>query len=71
MILVRQGLTPIPEDAKGVLYVIHNKKIKVGVEGSNALMKLNMQGYYLIHKDEVKAMIGLLKKYRAKYGKLE
>lgn len=61
-ILIRQSLTPIPEEAQGALYVIQDKKIMVGVEGTNHNFKINAQGYYLVHKNDLTAMIKIINK---------
>jgi hypothetical protein len=61
-VLIRQSLSPVPEECKGVLYVAQNAPIAVGIEGSDELLKLDMGGYYLIHKNDLKVMISELKK---------
>lgn len=61
-ILIRQSLSPVPEQCNGALYVAQNAPITVGIEGSTELLKLDMGGYYLIHKNDLKVMVSELKK---------
>ena len=61
-VLIRQSLSPVPEECKGVLYVAQNTPIIVGIEGSTELLRLDMGGYYLIHKNDLKVMVSELKK---------
>lgn len=55
--LVRQSLSPIPQEAQGALYVATNKPIQVGVEGTGKVLKVDVGGYYLIHKNDLKVLI--------------
>jgi hypothetical protein len=64
-VLIRQSLSPVPEQCKGVLYVAQNTPIRVGIEGSDELLSLDMGGYYLIHKNDLKVMIQQLKADKA------
>lgn len=62
---MRQSLTPVPEDAKGLLYVATNKPIPVGVEGTEAVAKEDVGGYYLVHKRDWQALMHALRERRA------
>lgn len=64
-VLIQQSLSPVPEECKGVLYVAQNTPIRVGIEGSDELLSLDMGGYYLIHKNDLKVMIQQLKADKA------
>jgi hypothetical protein len=59
--VVRVSLSPIPQEVKGVLYVQTNSPIPVGIEGTDEVLRLDVGGYYLIHKDDLAAMIRRLK----------
>jgi len=54
---VRQGLTPIPDECKGTLYVATNKPIPVGIEGTDIYTMKDVGAYYLIHRDDLKALV--------------
>lgn len=56
-------MTPIPEEANGVMYVATEKPIQVGVEGTAVITTKNVAGYYLVHKDDLRAMIAQIKEY--------
>jgi hypothetical protein len=58
--IIRTGMTPIPENVKGVLYVATNKKIQVGIEGTSTVVTEDVGGYYLIHKNDLKAMVEII-----------
>ncbi len=55
--ILRQSLTPIPADAQGWLYVATNKAIPVGVEGSKTIAREDVGGYYLVHKNDLEALM--------------
>lgn len=59
--VVRVSLDPIPEEVKGVLYVQSNDPIAVGVEGTDEVLFLDVGGYYLIHKNDLAAMVRRLR----------
>ncbi len=61
----------MPEDVKGVIYVIEDRDIAIGVEGANVLIQKNMQGYYLVHKDDLAAMVKGLRELKAENKKLK
>ena len=61
-VLIRQSLSPVPEECKGVLYVATNQPIPVGVEGTNELLSVDVGGYYLVHKNDMAAIVKRLKK---------
>lgn len=61
-IYIRQSITPVPEEAHGVLYIATSKPITVGVEGTDVYFRRDMGGYYLIHKDDLKAMIAIIRR---------
>ncbi len=56
-------MTPIPEEAKGVMFVATEKPIQIGIEGSTIITTKNVAGYYLVHKDDLRAMIAEIKEY--------
>lgn len=60
-VIVRQSLSPIPEDFGAVLYVATNKPILIGIEGSDTVMEKDVGGYYLIHKEDLKAILNRVK----------
>jgi len=62
--LIRQSLSPIPEEVKGVLYVATgaNQQIPVGIEGTDEVLMLDVSGYYLIHKNDLASMMKIIKK---------
>jgi len=60
--VLRQGLVPIPEDAKGWLYIATNKPIQIGLEGTKHIFKKDVGGYYLIHRADLEAIMKKLKK---------
>ena len=62
--IVRQGLVPIPEDAKGWLYVAQERPILVGIEGSDIVVKKDVSGYYLLHRIDLQAIMKRLKAAR-------
>ena len=62
--LLRQSMTPIPEDAKGWLYVGQNNPIWVGVEGTEVVLKKDVGGYYLIHKADLNDLMKRVKQLR-------
>ncbi len=55
--VVIQSGSPIPEECLGSLYVQTNKPIPVGIYGSNEMLMLDMGGYFLIHKNELAALV--------------
>lgn len=59
-ILVRQSIVPVPEEAKGLLYVATNKPLTVGIEGSSEVVRVDVGGYYLMHATDVKALLEAL-----------
>jgi hypothetical protein len=65
-VVVRQSLSPIPEEANGVLYIATNDPIPVGIEGTDTVDKLDVGGYYLMHKNDLKALVQAAKKGQAK-----
>jgi len=69
--LVQQSLSPIPEDVKGVLFVIEDRDIEIGVQGAKVMLKKNMQGYYLVHKDDLAAMVKGLRELKAENKKMK
>lgn len=62
--LVRQGLAPIPEDVEGVLYIATNRPIQVGIEGTEKVISADVGGYYLVHRDDMAAMVRTMKHCR-------
>lgn len=58
---MRTSLAPIPESLNNILYVAQGEKIRVGVEGTDTYYLLEVDGYYLLHKTDVQAMINELK----------
>lgn len=60
--ILRQSMTPIPEDVHGVLYVATNRKIPVGLEGTDEVTAADVGGYYLVHKNDLTAMMRIIKK---------
>lgn len=56
-------MTPIPLEANGVMYIATEKPIPVGIEGTPTVTTKNVAGYYLVHKDDLKAMIAELREY--------
>ena len=62
--LIRQSLSPIPEEIKGVMYVATelHQTIPVGIEGTDELLMLDVGGYYLIHKNDLASMMKIIKK---------
>ena len=69
--IVRTSLTPIEEDVKGILYVADERPIQVGVEKTDVVTRTVVQGYYLVHKNDLVALIKRLKAYREKHGPLK
>ena len=59
--LVRQSITPVPQECEGVLYVATNEPVQVGIEGSDKVMQLDVGGYYLVHANDLAAMIEMIK----------
>ena len=55
--LIRSSLSPIPENLNNVLYVAQEKKIKIGVEGTDKVFTKDVCGYYLIHKEDLKIIM--------------
>lgn len=53
-------MTPIPEGAKGTLYVATNRPLPVGVEGTEHVVKADVGGYYLVHKRDLQAMLRII-----------
>ncbi len=58
-------MTPIPEENKGVMFVATEKPIPVGIEGTAVVTTKNVAGYYLVHKDDLRAMIAQIREYEA------
>lgn len=63
--IVRQGYEPPPE-AQGALYVATDKPILVGVEGTDAVEKKNMAGYYLLSPGELEVFVKALREVSEK-----
>ena len=60
--MVRTSLDPIPQETQGVLYIQTNTPIPVGIEGTDEVLNLDVGGYYLVHKNDLAAMIRRLRK---------
>lgn len=60
--IIRQSITPIPEDANGILYIAQEEPILVGIEGEGLVVRKNVAGYYLIHKEDLRALWDMIKK---------
>lgn len=56
-------MTPIPDEDKGVMFVATEKPIPVGIEGTTIITSKNVAGYYLVHKDDLRAMMIEIKEY--------
>ena len=61
MIVIRTSLTPIEDNLKGILYIAETET-RVGVEGTDEYFETDVSGYYLIHKNDLAAMIDYLQK---------
>ena len=66
VVIVKQSITPVPQECKGMLYVATNKPILVGIEGTTVIAKKDMGGYYLIHKEDWKTISKIVKEHLAK-----
>ena len=60
--IVRTSLTPIPESIDNILFVAAGEPIRVGIEGSEEYITVDVDGYYLIHISDLRAMVNVLKK---------
>lgn len=55
--IIRQSVSPIPEDANGLLYIAQEEAIRIGIEGTDTIVRKDIGGYYLIHKEDLKALM--------------
>ena len=59
--ILRVSVTPHPIEAKGTLYVATNEPVRVGVDGTDTIVKKNVGGYILVHKTDWKALVRALR----------
>jgi len=62
-------MTPIPQECKGMMYIATNKEILVGIQGSDIISKKDIGGYYLIHKNDWKAISKIVEQYKHDHNK--
>lgn len=58
---MRTSLSPIPESLNNVLYVAQGEEIRVGVEGADTYFSVDVDGYILVHKTDMVAIMRELK----------
>ena len=49
-----------PEEVNGVFWVSSNEPVEVVLEGTDICIKKDFGGYYLVHKDDLKAMLKMI-----------
>ena len=59
---MRTSLAPIPESLNNVLYVAQGEPIRVGVQGCETYYEVDVDGYILVHKTDMVAIMIELKK---------
>jgi len=60
-VIVRTSLAPIPESLNNILYVAEGEPIRIGIEGQDTYFESNVDGYLLIHKTDMIAIMRELK----------
>lgn len=55
--IVRTGMTPIPENIDGIIYIATNERILVGVEGTDLITRKDIGGYYALHKTDLSTLL--------------
>ena len=55
--IVRTSVTKHPEEARGFLWIATEEPIDVSIEGTDLHTKKVLGGYYVIHKDDLKALL--------------
>lgn len=69
--LVRQSMTPIPENVDGLIYIATNKKILIGIEGTDKVFPQDIGGYYAVHKTDLSALIKMNNNLTVENNKLK
>ena len=60
--IVKVSLEKIPEEVNGILYIATNKKIKVGIEGTDKIAEMDLGGRYILDKAELQLLVTRAKK---------
>ncbi len=55
--IVRTSLAPIPETLNNIAYVAQGKPIRIGFEGKDTYLEADVDGYYLLHRSDLEALI--------------
>lgn len=61
----------LPPDAKGVLMIVDNRKIKVFNPETKTHSKIRLKGFYPIYKVDLQAFVDALKEKKAREKKKE
>lgn len=64
-------MTPIPENVDGIIYIATNKKILIGIEGTDKVFYKDLGGYYCIHKTDLSTLIKINRNLTAENDKLK
>lgn len=61
-ILIRTSLSEIPETLNNIPYVAVGHDIRIGIEGTTDYYVVDVDGYYLVHKNDMAAIVEELKR---------
>lgn len=55
-------MTPIPENLDNLIFVATNDPILIGIESQDIIIRKDVGGYYLVHKEDLTALIKAVNK---------